>query len=125
MTDFVVPDDACPRCRARGKTWNGSDPICGFSNGVFDRRNWACATLGELRALSDPVYVNDTHILLIDVDDDEGSAMQLLLRWYKQRGSVEAAYLWPWNSDPEPLTLERAEYVIAMSSSVRQARTVS
>lgn len=43
---------ACSACVARGKTWEGSDPRCGFNaDGDFVPDNWACATLQRLRAL--------------------------------------------------------------------------
>jgi hypothetical protein len=46
----AVNDYQCPACRGRGKTWEGSDPRCGFNlAGNFVSDNWNCATLNALR----------------------------------------------------------------------------
>ena len=104
----------CLACEARIKEWNGDDPNCAFPNGgTFDKRNWNCATLGELRELLydrqdlwafsrrsndlSTLYV-DLYDLGIPTEDGEdhlhsGDAHVFWMSWYKGRGSVDAAFL--------------------------------
>lgn len=108
---YEAPENACRRCRERGKDWSGGDPECGFTSGVFSPDNWNCATLNALRDLAEQTrcYGDDHSAGLIfagDVSD------YLLLRWYKNRGATAEAYYWGDNG-LEPLTLAKAEAVLA------------
>lgn len=98
----------CKKCIERGKTWEGSNPIC-----AFDREdNWNCATIGLLRDLVDegsnlPVgvdyqYCEDMKYATIKVDhiDDLDGALALWVCWYKQRGRTDNFLL--LFSDGEP-----------------------
>ena len=78
----------CPRCQAQLKTWNGSDPICGFTEtGQFYERNYLCATLDALRSAASRVSVVEggTTVALVSAFD-VGIG---LLSWYKNRGCTD------------------------------------
>lgn len=100
----------CKRCKERGKTWNGNDPRCGFSSGVFSS-NWNCATLNELRDIENlpdavQVYSEDHNAALIPF-----GAEFVCLVWYKRRGECDQA--WVINSSGSfPLSLKYAEAVL-------------
>lgn len=115
----------CEACKARGKTWNGSDPKCGFLTGAFvGTENWNCATAGEIRDLAeteDNYRINhqceeNQHyatISLLDMDvlpknDDKGfmnsQPVCLWVGWYKSRGRTEGMYLMFENLPPRPPT---------------------
>lgn len=66
---FADPSHAvyCEACKARGKTWEGSDPQCAFPPAmfgghpmpmpaVFTPKNWKCATIDMLRDIAWNAY---------------------------------------------------------------------
>jgi hypothetical protein len=97
---------ACTRCKARGKTWKGSDPRCAFPNGRFVSDNWNCATMEELRNLADTgaVYSGDHYAAILPWD-----GCFIVLGWYKQRGRTDVARLLTMSSKARLLTLAAAE----------------
>ena len=109
--DGAVVLEQCRRCRERGKTWNGSDPKCGFKDGIFAEDNWNCATLNALRDFVDGdgvAYFEDQYMALI-----ESSEGIIAIGWYKSRGATEYATVWTGGNEVEPLTLEAAEAALA------------
>lgn len=114
----------CEACKARGKTWQGQDPTCGFLAGPFSAANWNCATCNEIRDLAetqDNRHINhqceeNQHyatISLLDIDvlpkEDEKGRMNaqpvcLWVGWYKSRGRTEAMWLMFENTPPRPPT---------------------
>jgi hypothetical protein len=97
---------ACPRCIARGKTWQGDDPSCGFDpSGVFTADNWNCATLDSLRDLevAEECYDSDQRLRVVPLN-----GKFIILGWYKARGRVEVARMVD-SEKVEPLTLQAAE----------------
>lgn len=114
----------CEACKARGKTWEGTDPTCGFLRGGFHAENWNCATCNEIRDLAqtqDNDRINhqceeNQHyatISLLDIDvlpkEDEKGFMNaqpvcLWVGWYKSRGRTEAMWLMFENTPPRPPT---------------------
>ncbi len=101
----------CKACQDRGKNWNGSDPRCAFSDGVFNTDNWNCATMNALRDICGKNYLcsEDQYASIIYSGID---CHFIVLTWYKHRGRTEGAYIL---SDHEcrPITLEEAETAIA------------
>lgn len=107
----------CPRCQARGKTWNGADPKCAFPDqGQFNSSNWNCATANALRDLCGDEgcpwrdKVVETHgvrqaygirwddkswgaINIIEIDLERDNYKTLWLSWYKLRGRTDAMLL--------------------------------
>lgn len=92
----------CPRCTKRGKTWNGSDPKCGFQSGWFNEDNWCCATLAALQQLAyEKDLVKwagvgcDEKLAVFPVELDDGNEPRyfgfLVLAWYKHRGRIGRA----------------------------------
>lgn len=89
----------CSRCAARGKTWNGGDPECGFTeDGTFKVDNWNCASLNDLRqwiytgVVSNTIhtYREDYSYVVIDIEDVEPvEGRYLHLSWYKSRGKTD------------------------------------
>lgn len=78
----------CPRCKERGKTWNGDDPICGFDEeGNFIENNWNCATLNDLRvaAQDNTTHCDDYNVAVLCKYDVRFG----ILTWYKSRGRVD------------------------------------
>jgi hypothetical protein len=114
----------CPRCKERGKTWQGSDPKCAFPEGVFVDDNWNCATANALRdiaeiALDDPARKDV--FALWDSDENLGAfcagGFFVVLSWYKRRG--QTGKILKLESDTmEPLTLEDAEKAISSWNAV-------
>lgn len=104
----------CMACDLRGKTWQGSDPVCGFTNGSFNPENWNCATLNTLRhiaALLDTVQsMEDTSLATIPTKGDDHDGW-IVLSWYKSRGRTSSARFMFDDTDI-PLTLEIAESAI-------------
>lgn len=108
----------CQACKVRGKTWNGSDPQCGFSEGGFSgSNNWNCATAGEIRDLAETKDNNrihhhcpeNQHYATIDLMDNKEGFMGakpvcLWVGWYKSRGRTEAMWLMFENDPPRPPT---------------------
>ncbi|AUG37189.1 hypothetical protein [Bacillus velezensis] len=113
----------CRLCRERGKTWHGSDPVCAFENGVFSPDNWACATMGKLRRLSEELGHSDRDddscgsIGYVPLNDNyapdtyEGFGGYVVMMWYKERGRVGNA-VFMTDERTEPLTIEHAEIAI-------------
>lgn len=106
---------ACRRCVARGKTWTGADPQCGFRpNGRFISDNWNCATLNALRELGEKqeLYGNEDNAAIFPRPD--GEAGFVVLCWYKSRGRTEQAFLLT-SDGRSPLTLRMAEMLLGDS----------
>ena len=79
----------CKECGKRGKTWEGSDPVCAFDfEGKF-QDNWNCATLNIIREnvehMDDVYHSFDERLAVLPYD-----GLFLLLGWYKNRGRVDA-----------------------------------
>lgn len=82
----------CKLCNLRGKTWNGSDPVCAFDDKgmlIEDfKSNWKCATLSVLREISynedRVIFSNDENASIIDYDGNF-----IFLKWYKSRGRTD------------------------------------
>ncbi|QPI23260.1 hypothetical protein ICC24_07880 [Bacillus licheniformis] len=114
---------ACRLCKERGKSWEGSDPVCAFENGVFSPKNWNCATMSKLRRLSEGLGNSDRDddscgsIGYVPLSDNyapatyEGYGGYIVMMWYKERGRVGHA-LFMTDEGAEPLTLEHAEIAI-------------
>jgi hypothetical protein len=99
----------CAACIARGKTWEGGDPVCAFKRegGSFARDNWNCATVGMLRDLVyegqelpagvDYQYCDDMKYATVRVHevelDDGPIGMAMWVAWYKSRGGTDAVVL--------------------------------
>lgn len=93
-------------CRVEGqvcdKTWNGSDPKCGFETGLFTE-DWNCGLVSRIRAIvyegqegSPGVayqYCDDQKYATVCVDDCEVDALALWVSWYKNRGGTDAMWL--------------------------------
>ena len=80
----------CPRCQQRVKDWQGSDPKCAFSDGVFSPDNWNCATMNVLRDMAtNVVYSEDSNAAILSI----GEGRFILLSWYKRRGCTALARL--------------------------------
>lgn len=114
----------CLLCRKRGKTWEGSDPICAFDErGVFKEDNWNCATMNVLRDFAEELgfYHRDDLVTgsigflpFEHVTEDEDSGGHVVMTWYKNHGSTDSAYVLFLGEQPRPLTekeaLEAIEY---------------
>jgi hypothetical protein len=124
----------CQACKDRGKTWEGSDPICAFGNGLFfSTDNWACATMCELRKIIQHKLYDDENIYIDNIDSwnmrddmdcatigvlrvpdmptDDGGCY-LIMTWYKDRGATGKAILMSDDSEPRILTMETANNII-------------
>ena len=104
---------SCPRCKSRGKNWNGTDPKCAFATGVFNPDNWNCATANALREIVPADNWNnndDQHACLITGVEE---SLHVLLHWYKSRGRTEGAWMVTIEGEMKPLTLTEAERVVA------------
>lgn len=102
----------CKACQERGKTWNGSDPVCYFDNDRGD--NWRCATVNAIRDICyegqnlphgvDYQYCDDQKYATLKCDDIEFSDgawwLCLWVSWYKNRGGTDA--LWLLSDDRPP-----------------------
>lgn len=102
----------CMACEKRGKTWNGDDPKCGFTNdGAFDSGNWNCATLNLLRSIAEEInqiqYLEDTSLATIPIRDGKRFGW-IVLSWYKSRGRTSSARF-IFDKTDIPLTLEIAQ----------------
>lgn len=83
----------CKRCIERGKTWQGDEPRCAFSEGVFSEDNWNCATMNDLRGKCELRHWNDDQysaIVPVPAHGDD-SGQFIVLGWYKNRGTTEFA----------------------------------
>lgn len=94
----------CKECIERGKTWEGSDPVCGFDvSGTFDPSNWNCATLNILRDYCyEKGYRQEggyTHrddsaaasIGVLHIPENDIVSGYLVMSWYKSRGRTGTA----------------------------------
>jgi hypothetical protein len=103
----------CELCEKRGKTWEGSDPICAFVDGVFTSPNWNCATMNRLREIAeehDWTHRDDNAAASIGYIPFEGNEESgyIVLTWYKRRGATGNAVVM-WDEEPvKPLTLDLA-----------------
>ena len=109
---YISPYTDCKLCKERGKNWNGDDPKCAFTNGIFSNGNWNCETANRLRDLTDDTrfYNNDQYCGIVDLD---GFGKFLILSWYKSRGRTEGA----WVVDQaliSPITLKEAEELLSV-----------
>lgn len=104
----------CKACDKRGKTWEGDDPVCGFSNNTFDPSNWNCASLNYLRLVAEELHVidsmEDTHIATIPVKIDDYLGW-IVLSWYKSRGKTSSARF-IFDEIDIPLPLDVAEVAL-------------
>lgn len=116
---YVAPDNFCAACRARGKTWDGSDAKCAFVTGKFSQDNWNCATDGLIRQIAPNLWRDmapnpylyhiredgQNHMLIhvghLDLKTD---ALSLWVSWYKNRGQTEAMWLLSEYGAPVPPT---------------------
>jgi hypothetical protein len=103
----------CPRCKKRGKNWNGDEPKCAFEshNKVFSRTNWNCATMNTLREIAsqNEIWNNDVYAALIPWRDNSSF---LALSWYKHRGQTGTATILSDDDLPHTLLLEEAEEIL-------------
>lgn len=116
--DYVQRLVSCPRCKSRGKDWNGSDPKCAFATGVFNPDNWNCATANALRDIVKADNWNnndDQHACLITGVEE---SLHVLLHWYKSRGRTEGAWMVTIEGEMKPLTLAEAERVVAANAAL-------
>jgi len=117
----------CKACKARGKTWSGSNPVCSFPKEVFDKTGWNCATANELRDLMETegnfkARRNDGSIGLLYVPErinNEGDYVAgdfwILGLWYKERGRTDGLFSIGLGSDTaaiQILTTELAELAL-------------
>lgn len=114
---------ACAACKARGKTWNGDDPVCGFHpDSSFNPDNWNCATLNALRDISreSASYAGgvmgqrfgDSSVGVFCIPEDmEHGGTVLVLTWYKNRGRTNRAWVIGYCA-PSSATLELCEAII-------------
>lgn len=115
----------CPRCVARGKTWQGDDPVCAFGDdGIFRTDNWNCATMNALRDLAergDSCWsrrddMGAGSIGVVSVYDgsaeEDWQGFYIVMTWYKGRGRTSRAYAMEDDHEPRPLTLAQAEMAL-------------
>lgn len=103
---YVPIETDCPLCKERGKTWQGGNPVCAFTSGVFDSNNWNCATASKIRSLviDDAIWNEDQYCAIKPVLD---CGEFLLVSWYKRRGRTDG--IWIVKDDKiEPITLDIA-----------------
>lgn len=145
LRDQAKPLVPCAACRARGKTWEGSDPNCAFPNGgEFNPDNWNCATANLIRDLmprwEDPVSdkVNGPHWNedqywgtvnlsgnLSETLAEDDIWQTLWVSWYKSRGRTEAMWLLNENVPPRrPTEAEALAIVAALAIEARRAETL-
>lgn len=110
----------CKECIKRGKTWEGDDPVCAFTNGIFSTNNWNCATMNILREKAEKFFTYrddlvNSSIGIIDIpeaDDENIQQGYLVMTWYKNRGKTAYAYVMDDDHKPQVLTLKTAEFII-------------
>ena len=107
----------CDACDSRGKTWNGSNPKCAFTNGAFGE-NWNCATVNMIRDICyecqnsktgiDYQYCDDDNYATIKIDDIDidGRPLALWVSWHKRRGATQAMWLL-FDSEPPRAPTEK------------------
>lgn len=119
----------CPRCKVRGKTWNGGDPVCAFDDaGRFLLENWMCATMNALREAVEeheddqPPYDKPEPAGMWSCRVDARSAScgvilyddgYIVMSWYKSRGRTGRAIRMRDDDEPRPITMEDAEKALA------------
>lgn len=115
----------CKLCNERGKTWSGDDPKCAFKDNLFTTDNWNCATMNELRRISDEIETkmrNDmscASVGIVPLDNDYLDYMEyenvdsgyIVMTWYKERGRTGNALIM-WDEQVRPLTELEAVAVI-------------
>lgn len=88
------------------KSWSGSDPQCGFRNGLFER-DWNCGIVSLIRGIIYAArereegypgvhvqYCDDDWWAAINIDEvDEVEGETLWVAWYKNRGATEAMWI--------------------------------
>lgn len=112
----------CKACKNRGKPWTGSDPVCGFSNGSFNTKNWMCATVANFnKHVRQPDKIHSSvkitmcesedcyaTVNLENVDfceeEDWIRPICLIVMWYKDRGRTDQMWLMFENIPPRPPT---------------------
>ena len=103
----------CRRCAARGKVWNGDDPVCGFhADGTFNPDNWNCATLNALRTEMDRhqrAHQSGMQESIGTLPVEASINGHIVLSWYKNRGRVTGALFLAEDGVSQALTLEYAE----------------
>ena len=112
----------CHECKKRGKTWNGSDPICAFKNLEFSNDNWNCATINIIRDLIDSDFhagcfgfrddMDNASIGVIPLPSKCDESGYLVMTWYKERGRVGMAIIVNDDDNPKPLTRKTASQII-------------
>jgi len=114
----------CPRCKQQGKDWEGSDPKCAFSNGVFTRDNWNCATASALRGLvnvasdsngwkcRDDLAAGSFGVLRVPSAAEDVVKGYVVMSWYKNRGCTGQIWVMEDDNPPHPITLEEAEAIL-------------
>ena len=110
----------CAKCGERGKDWNGSDPICAFTES-HSKENWNCETLNKIRDICyegqklpdyvDYQYCEDEKYATINISGIEldKSPLALWVSWYKNRGRTDA--LWLLYADHPPKTPSEKECI--------------
>lgn len=114
---------ACRLCEERGKDWNGDDPVCAFEDNEFSSDNWNCATMNELRSISEEVGMGWRDDLscgsigYVPMDNDyapddfETNGGYIVMTWYKERGRTGNA-VFMTDDETVPLTIKHAEVAI-------------
>lgn len=107
----------CKLCRERGKTWEGDDPRCAFEfDGRFNRDNWACETMYELRQIAydlgtvtrdDMECASIGYIPYVDEEGEEYNGY-IVMTWYKDRGTTGNAIIMFDDEPIRELTEEKA-----------------
>jgi hypothetical protein len=111
----------CPACKARGKTWKGSNPKCAFPDGgAFSPDNWNCATANALRNYAQErahaQRWSDSSIGYIPLERYDAEGEFLVLHWYKDRGQCEGAYILHGENTPRALTLTEANEILGIEA---------
>lgn len=93
----------CKLCYSREKTWNGDDRNCAFDScGNFTNDNWNCATMSDLRSLSEVKQVVNFNnrddnsagsIGVVIIPDNLDFRGYLIMTWYKSRGKCSTALI--------------------------------
>lgn len=112
----------CEACKARGKTWQGADPVCAFASGEkWSSNNWNCATTVRLRLIFEApnrfrqgvlyFWRNDQNVGVLCAQDleVEGDPISLWVSWYKHRGGTDQ--MWLMFSDRDPRRPTESELV--------------
>lgn len=90
---------------SRGKTWEGSDPKCAFSEFSFSDNNWNCAAMNILRDLAETQgysrRVNDESIGVVPLEHG-----YIVLVWYKERGRIGNAIYMVDGEELRQITIE-------------------